>query len=306
MGFASSVVEDIEQETTNNALLSSKPAIEGELAELQGNVAFFHGKGPHSLKNIDSTSLKRKVPVILESPHFRRGLVWAGSSIDRISPSALYTESAPPLPSPPQHLLDDPRIQESIRSLGDAIKVETPFNVDKLELLLSDHPNQPFVSSVMKGLCEGFWPFDEGEWKIELEEVTLDYNCDPNDVEAIRAFHDQEITTGRWSDALDDTELLPGMKVSPMFVVWQSDKPRIITDHSRSGINDNIPRADARVKYDDMRTFGQTLHNARAANPGKCLVTFKSDVASAFLNLPAHPIFQLCQVVKIEGKLFIV
>jgi hypothetical protein len=305
MGFASSVVEDIEQEITSNVPLSSKLAIEGELAELQVNVASFREKGPHSL-NIKSTSLKRKAAVILESPRFRRGLVWAGSSIDHLSPSALYTESAPPLPSPPQHLLNDPRIQESIRSLGDAIKVETPFNVDKLELLLSDHPNQPFVSSVMKGLREGFWPFDEGEWKIELEEVTPNYNCGPDDAEAIRTFRDREITTGRWSDALDDTKLLPGMKVSPMFVVWQSDKPRVVTDHSRSGINDNIPRADARVKYDNMRTFGQTLHNARATNPGKHLVTFKSDVASAFLNLPAHPIFQLRQVVKIEGKLFIV
>ena len=77
-------------------------------------------------------------------------------------------------------------------------------------------------------------------------------------------------------------------------------------DHSCSGINDGIPRADAKVKYNDMCTFGQTLHNVRKANPGKHLVTFKSDVASAFLNLPAHPIFQLHQVVKIEGKLFIV
>jgi hypothetical protein len=55
-----------------------------------------------------------------------------------------------------------------------------------------------------------------------------------------------------------------------------------------------------------MQTFGQTLHDAQAANPGKRLGTFKSDVASAFLNLPAHPIFQLCQVVQIEGKLYIV
>ena len=60
-----------------------------------------------------------------------------------------------------------------------------------------------------------------------------------------------------------------------------------------------------KVKYNDMRTFSQTLHNARKANPGKHLVTFKLDVALAFLNLPAHPIFQLHQVVKIEGKLFI-
>jgi hypothetical protein len=184
--------------------------------------------------------------------------------------------------------------------------VETPFNVDKFKLLLADHPNQLFVQSVMQGLCEGFWPFDEGEWKIELEEVIPNYASSAEDAEAIRAFCNHEITTGRWSDPLDSTELLPGMKISPLFVVWQNEKPRIVNDHSHSGINDNIPCLEAKVKYDDMHTFGQTLHDTCSANPGKHLVTFKSDVASAFLNLPAHPIFQLRQVVKIEGKLFIV
>jgi hypothetical protein len=191
-------------------------------------------------------------------------------------------------------------------SLGDAIKVETPFDVDKFELLLVDHPNQPFVHSVMKGLHEGFWPFDEGEWKIELEEVSPEYESSPEDAEAIHAFRDREIAAGQWSDSLDNTELLPGMKISPQFVVWQNEKPRVVTDHSRSGINEGIPQSEGKVKYDDMRTFGQTLHNTHTNNPGKHLVTFKSDVASAFLNLPAHPIFQLRQVVKIEGKLFIV
>jgi hypothetical protein len=184
--------------------------------------------------------------------------------------------------------------------------VETPFNVDKFELLLANHPNQPFVQSVMQGLREGFWPFDEGEWKIELEEVIPNYASSAEDAEAICAFHDCKIATGRWSDPLDSTELLPGMKISPLFVVWQNEKPRVVNDHSRSGINDNIPRSEAKVKYDDMRTFGQTLHDARSANPGRHLVTFKSDVASVFLNLPAHPIFQLRQIVKIKGKLFII
>ncbi|KAF8225393.1 hypothetical protein L208DRAFT_1306433, partial [Tricholoma matsutake] len=120
-----------------------------------------------------------------------------------------------PLPSPPQHLLDDPAIQTSLQSLGDYIKVETPFNVDKLELLLVSHPNRPFVQSVMKGLQEGFWPFDEGEWKIELEEVTPNYVSDPEDAEAIHAFRDREVAAGRWSDPLASTELLPGMKETP-------------------------------------------------------------------------------------------
>ena len=169
----------------------------------------------------------------------------------------------PPLPSPPQHLLDDPIIQESICSLGDTIKVDTPFNVDKFELLLTDHPNQPFVRSVMKGLREGFWPFDEGDWKAELEEVVPEYESNPEDAEAIRAFRDREIAAGHWSDSLESSDLLLEMKISPMFVVWQNEKPRVITDHTRSGINDGIPQSEAKVKYDNMRTFSQNLHNAR-------------------------------------------
>ncbi|KAF8241000.1 hypothetical protein L208DRAFT_1229583 [Tricholoma matsutake] len=55
-----------------------------------------------------------------------------------------------------------------------------------------------------------------------------------------------------------------------------------------------------------MCSFGQTLHDAHEANPGRCIITFKSDVSTAFLNLPAHPIFQSHQVVNIEGKLYIV
>lgn len=91
-----------------------------------------------------------------------------------------------------------------------------------------------------------------------------------------------------------------------MFVVWQDEKPHVVTDHTHSGINEGIPQSEAKVKYDDMRTFHQNLHNSCLSNLGQHLVTFKSDVASAFLNLPAHPMFQLRQVVRIEGKLFIV
>ena len=127
----------------------------------------------------------------------------------------LYTETAPLLLSPPQHLLEDPTIQKPIHSLGNAIKVDTPFDVNKFELLLVNHPNQPFVHSVIKGLYKGFWPFDEGEWKIELEEVCPEYESSPEDVEAIHVFYDWEIAAGRWSDSLDNTRLLPGMKISP-------------------------------------------------------------------------------------------
>jgi hypothetical protein len=192
----------------SNASLSSNLATDPELSGLQEDVTRFTEKGPVSLSN---PSLKRKAPVVLDSPRFRCGFVWSDNSKDYISPSALFTESAPPLPSPPQRLLDDPVIQESIQSLGNAIKVDTPFDVKKFELLLTDHPNQPFVRSVMKGLREGFWPFDEGDWKVELEEVVPDYASDPEDAEAIWAFRDCEIAAGWWSDSLEGSNLLPGM-----------------------------------------------------------------------------------------------
>ena len=91
-----------------------------------------------------------------------------------------------------------------------------------------------------------------------------------------------------------------------MFVAWQHGKPRVVTDHSASGLNEGIPKEEASVKYDDMRSFGQTLHDAKKNNPNRRLVTYKSDVATAFLNLPAHPLWQLRQVVIIKGHLHIV
>ena len=261
--------------------------------------------GPKSITPPNVTALhKRKASMLIDAPRYRRNFVWDPSTSSNISPSALYTETAEPLPLPPQHLLNDPIIRAALDANKDFIKVETPFDVDKLENLLIDHPAPLFVHSVMHGLRHGFWPCDDGEWKVELEEVLGNYSSEEPDLAAIRAFRDREQTAGRWSSEIP--ELLPGMKTSPMFVVWQSQKPRVVTDHSGSGINDHIPRADAKVRYDNMHDFGHCLRDVRRAYKGRRLVLFKDDVASAFLNLPAHPIWQLRQVVSVDGKLYIV
>ena len=121
-------------------------------------------------------------------------------------------------------------------------------------------------------MCSGVLNYrntcDEGDWKVELEEVIPEYEYSPKDAEAIQAFQDHEIAAGHWSNSLDSSDLLPGMKISPMFMVWQSEKPCVITDHTHSGINDGIPQSEAKVKYDDLPTFGQNLHNACSSNPG--------------------------------------
>ena len=106
-----------------------------------------------------------------------------------------------------------------------------------------------------------------------------------------------------WSEI---PRILPGMKVSPLSVVWQDGKLQVGMDHSASGLNDSIWWEDAKVKYDDMQTFGQCLHDAHCKNPGCSLLTPKSDVVKAFLNLPAHPCWQIWQEVCVDDQSYIV
>ena len=157
-----------------------------------------------------------------------------------ISPSALYTETAPPLPSPPEHLVNDTIIQGTIKRLGNHIKVETPFDIDKLESL-NDHPNSPLVQSAMESL----WEKESGHWVKENRRLR---------------FREQSLE--RQSQEIDEI----GMKISPMYVAWQHRKPQVITDHSTSELNAESPWEDAKVWYDDMCDFEQALHDAWLAN----------------------------------------
>jgi hypothetical protein len=185
------------------------------------------------------------------------------------------------------------------------VNTDTPFNIDTLELFLESHPNQLFVRSVMRSLREGFWPFDEGDWDDYSDNMD-NYSTDEPDLTAIQNFCDKECEARHWSSEVPFQHLLPGIKSSPMFVIWQKQKPQVITNHASSGLNNGIPKDQSKVKYDNMHSFGQALRYARQNDPAVDLILYKSDVASAFLNLPAHPIWQLHQVVSVDDHKYIV
>ncbi|KAJ6598753.1 hypothetical protein B0H10DRAFT_1959218 [Mycena sp. CBHHK59/15] len=166
-----------EPKTTKSASLPSK--LDAERI-LMGQTALQASLGPRTFPSYSAKRTAREVfpESDIHMPKFRRGFLWSSSPQNHISPAALYTETAPPLPSPPAHLLNEPVVQASLRAMKDHIKVETPFNVEY-------HLNQHFVRSVMTGLREGFWPFHDGEYKVELQVKGENFACDPADLATI-------------------------------------------------------------------------------------------------------------------------
>jgi len=64
--------------------------------------------------------------------------------------AANWTIYAPPLPPPPDVELANPVVISTIKSHPHLFKIVTLINMDHFEDLLSAHPNQPLVQSVMK------------------------------------------------------------------------------------------------------------------------------------------------------------
>jgi hypothetical protein len=73
--------------------------------------------------------------------------------------SAYSTLAALPLPSPPKNELQNKVARKTIAQHPDLFKITTPIKVDAFEKNLKDHPNQPFVKSVVRALRKGFWPW---------------------------------------------------------------------------------------------------------------------------------------------------
>jgi hypothetical protein len=97
---------------------------------------------------------------IVEGQRFWRRMVW-GDDAKSVSGTVLWTESAEPLPCPPQSEFENVEVLSTIAKYSQLFKVSTPINIDRFETILThaQHPNLPFVCSVCQGLCEGFWPW---------------------------------------------------------------------------------------------------------------------------------------------------
>ena len=91
-------------------------------------------------------------------PRFVREYVWSDLQIQDVT-TAMFSETAPPLPQPPKNKLTSTEKWEVIHARSHLFRITTPIHIDCLHTLLSKHPNRPLVESVVKGLRFGFWPW---------------------------------------------------------------------------------------------------------------------------------------------------
>ena len=239
-------------------------------------------------------------------PNFHGGLLWTRREKGQ-SPTVESTLHDTPLPRP------DPReiraeVQDTINHNPHLFKIVTPIRVSAFESLLRSHPNRPFVESVLIGLREGFWPF--ANTKPESYPLTYDASSrPPRDREIRQFFIDQcrtEVACNRFSEPFG-TQLLPGMYSMPILAVPKqgNSRFRLVVNHSASNYSTNsmISREDiAGARLDTIKDLADSLIEFRHENGPVPLVVFKCDVSSAFRQVPMHPLWQVKQIVTVEGQ----
>ena len=84
-----------------------------------------------------------------------------------------------------------------------------------------------------------------------------------------------------------------------------SDKLHLIVDHSTSSysLNSMIMRDDiAGAHLDTIKDLANLIIQFRRQFGNVKLVLFKSDVSAAYRRLPMHPLWQIKQIITIDGQ----
>lgn len=236
-------------------------------------------------------------------PRHLRGFLWGANELP-VTPLASLTESMAPLPSPPLSEVHNDAAWTTIRSHPHLFSITTPVKVDEFECLLAGHPNRALVDSVCRGFREGFWPFADiphlSDFPDTWEESTLP--LDEKASEFAAQYVEDEEKAGRYSSPFYG-ELLPGMYSMPIHAVPKphSDKLRFINNHSagKFSLNSMIDKLSVGMRPDNVRDLARNLLHFRRSHGDAPITLFKS--SNAYRLLPMHPLWQLKQIVTING-----
>ena len=235
-------------------------------------------------------------------------LTWRAGDTPRTL-SADSTLTAAPVPSPPRNELENKVIRKTISKRPDLFGIVSPIKVDVFKKYLRDHPNKRFVKSVIRGLKYGFWPW--ADTSISSFPTTYDGSCqrslvtDKDKAKFIKQQSQDEMKLGHWSKSFGK-KLLPGMHSSPISAVPKGTrgKYRLINDQSRGphSLNSTIAKSQVKVKLDSVHDLGNKLLAVWKKYFKRPIILWKSDVKSAYRQLPVHPFWQIKQAVPVNGQ----
>jgi len=205
-----------------------------------------------------------------------------------ISRVALWTESAAPLPPVPANKFCNTEALNTISNHPNLFKIIMPINIPSFKELLTDHPHQPFVDSVIHDLTIGFWPYAHTHYG-SYPTTHNDSGTPPKTVQQADFLRKQiqtEFEANRYL-APFGPELLSGMYSTPFLTVPKkpgSDKLCLCNhqSHGDFSLNSMIKREDiSRVMLDGIRELGESIYLYRHHCGNVQLVIFESDMTAA-------------------------
>ena len=243
-------------------------------------------------------------------PRYLRHNLWTPDSDPKMT-VAEWSCHARALPRPSQSEWENLSASRTVEERPDLFEIVSPIKVDNLRRLTNAHPNRPFVESVLEGLESGFWPWAvtnrEGYPVTHDESKLVKFSEEKEEFLLSQLKHEQELD--RMSHEFGET-LLPGMYCMPQYVVPKphSNGWRLVNDQSAGNfsLNSMVERQYILgFPLDNLSHFGELLLRKRREKPGMSFVAWKSDVTEAYRICPMHKLWQLKQVVRIKGKLFV-
>jgi len=200
----------------------------------------------------------------------------------------------------------------AVRTIEDhpeLFKIVTPVRVDCLRELLKSHPNQAFVKSVLEGLHGGFWlwPSTVKDGYPETLDESKEVYLSPEKEEFLKKQLEHEQSLGRISHEFGK-DLLPGMYCMPSYVVpkphsadWQ------LVDDLSAGpylLNSMVDHHFVtEYPLDNLAQLGEMIMKKHHQYLEKQFVAWKSDISEAYRTCLMHKLWQLKQIVRINGCL---
>jgi len=174
---------------------------------------------------------------------------------------------------------------------------------------LESHPNRPFVNSVINGLREGFWPWAstiKDGYPVMLDESrAIHLTPEKEDFLNEQLKHEQSLE--RMSQEFGENLLL-GMYCMPSYVIPKphSDGWRLVDDLSAGpySLNSMVDhQCVTGYPLDNLAQLGKMMMKKHYQEPRKQFVAWKSDISEAYRTCPMHKLWQLKQIVRINGRL---